>query len=71
MIDALAHITENTTSDRQRAVLLRQAEMILRGAEEEVPEPHDLAVIHLRFDRLVQAATTLEDRLLASPRDVD
>jgi hypothetical protein len=45
--------------------------MILRGAEEEVLEPHDLAVIHLRFDRLVQAATTLEDRLLASPRDVD
>ncbi len=71
MIDALAHITENTTSDRQRAVLLRQAEMILRGAEEEVPEPHDMDVIRLRFDRLVRAATTLDDRLLASPRHVD
>jgi len=71
MIDALAHITENTTSDRQRAVLLRQAEMILRGAEEEVPEPNDLADIRLRYDRLVQASTALDDRLLAGRRGVD
>jgi uncharacterized membrane protein len=57
MIDALAHIAENTTNDRQRAVLLRQGEMILRGAEDEVPEPNDLVDIHGRFDRLVQATT--------------
>ena len=57
MIDALAHIAENTTNDRQRAVLLRQGEMILRGAEDEVPEPNDLVDIRDRFDRLVQATT--------------
>jgi uncharacterized membrane protein len=60
MIDALAHITENTTNSRQRAVLMRQAEMILRGAEEEVPEKNDLADIRYRFDRLVDASTALD-----------
>jgi uncharacterized membrane protein len=63
MIDALAHITENTTNSRQRAVLMRQAEMILRGAEEEVPEKNDLADIRYRFDRLVDASTALDVRL--------
>jgi uncharacterized membrane protein len=57
MIDALAHIAENTTNDEQRAVLLRQGQMILRGAVEEVPEPNDLADIRHRFDRLVLATT--------------
>jgi uncharacterized membrane protein len=50
MLDALSNIKEATTSDRQRAVLVRQAEMIMRGAEEEVPEPRDLADIRRRFD---------------------
>jgi hypothetical protein len=31
--------------------------MILRGAEDEVPEPNDLVDIRDRFDRLVQATT--------------
>ena len=57
MIDALAHIAENTTSDGQRAVLARQAEMILRGAEAEVPEENDVADIRLRYHRFVQAST--------------
>ena len=59
MIDSLAHIAENTTGDGQRAVLARQAEMILRGAEAEVPEPNDMADIRLRYDRFVQASTQL------------
>ena len=58
MIDALANIAESTTSDGQRAVLLRQGEMILQGAVEEVPEPNDLADIRHRFDRLALATTT-------------
>ncbi len=61
LLDALAHITEHTTGSKQRAVLLRQAEMILRGADEEVPEPNDLADIHLRFDRLAQAARLMDE----------
>ena len=60
MIDALDHIAEHTTSPRQRAVLLRQADMILRGAEEEVPEPNDLADIRGRYDRLVATVGALD-----------
>ena len=63
MIDALAHIAESTTNSQQRSVLLRQAEMILRGAEEEVPEELDLAVIRDRFDQLVQCSRALDDSL--------
>lgn len=53
MIDALGHIAENTTNGNQLSVLLRQADMIRRGAEEEVPEPLDLDDIRSRYDRLV------------------
>jgi uncharacterized membrane protein len=61
LLDALAHITEHTTGSEQRAVLMRQAEMILRGADEEVPEPNDLADIHLRFDRLAHTARLMDE----------
>jgi uncharacterized membrane protein len=61
MIDALAHITENTSSSPQRAVLLRQAEMIMRGAEEEVREQNDLADIRSRYDRLIEVSTGLDE----------
>ena len=54
LVDSLAHIAENTTSDRQRTVLVRQADMIMRGAQEEVREPNDLADIRLRYDRFVE-----------------
>ena len=56
MIDALSRIVENTTSERQRAVLTRQAEMILRGAEAEVPEENDVADIRVRYDRFVRVS---------------
>jgi len=61
LLDALAHITEHTTQVGQRAVLMRQGEMIMRGADEEVPEPNDLADIRLRFDRLAQAAGSMDE----------
>jgi uncharacterized membrane protein len=61
LIDALAHVTENTSSSEQRAVLRRQAEMILRAAEDEVQEKNDLADIRYRFDRLIQASTAMDD----------
>ena len=60
MIDALEHVAENTSDDQQRSVLLRQADMILRGAVEEVPEPHDLADIRFRYDRLVETTSALD-----------
>jgi uncharacterized membrane protein len=60
MIDALEHVAENTTNSQQRQVLLRQAEMILRAAEEEVQEPLDLADIRARHDRLVETSGVLD-----------
>jgi uncharacterized membrane protein len=59
-LDALAHVTQNTTSAQQRAVLMRQAEMILRAAEHEISEQNDLADIRVRFDRLVQTSTAMD-----------
>jgi uncharacterized membrane protein len=53
MIDALAHVAENSTTDEQREVLARQAEMILRSAESDVAEPNDLGDIRHRYERFV------------------
>jgi uncharacterized membrane protein len=53
MIDALSHVAENSTTDRQREVLARQAEMIWRSAEADVAEPNDLDDIRHRFERFV------------------
>jgi uncharacterized membrane protein len=60
MLDALARVTENTTDKRQRAVLTRQAEMILRGAEHQVQERNDLADIRDRYDRLVRLSSAMD-----------
>jgi uncharacterized membrane protein len=62
LIDALAHIGENATTDRRRAVLVRQAEMILRAAQQSVSEPNDLADIRLRYDRFVDVVGACEVR---------
>ena len=43
----------DTTSDEQRRILTRQADMILRSAEESVTEPNDLADIRFRYARLI------------------
>ena len=57
LIDALAHVAENTTTERQRGVLARQAEMIMRSAEADVTERNDLADIRRRYDRFLEAAS--------------
>jgi len=61
MIDALEHVAESTRESRQRAVLLRQAEMIMRAAEVEVDEANDLADIARRFDHLVATCRAMDD----------
>ena len=53
MLDSLAAISEATTSAEQRAVLARQADMIMRSAEESVREPNDLEDIRVRYHRVV------------------
>jgi uncharacterized membrane protein len=60
MLDALTHVAESTNGSTQRTVLLRQAEMIMRGAEAEVLEPNDLADIRRRFDRLIQTCGAMD-----------
>jgi uncharacterized membrane protein len=54
LIDALATIGDETHSPEQRHVLLRQAEAILRSAEESVPEPNDREEIRTRYRRLLR-----------------
>lgn len=52
LIDSLGSITLDTTSPEQRAVLRRQADMVLRVAEETVREPNDLEEIRFRYRRI-------------------
>jgi uncharacterized membrane protein len=60
LLDSLSHVIEYTTSPEQRAVIVRQAEMILRGAEKDIDEPDDLAQIRERFGHLVAVSAERE-----------
>jgi uncharacterized membrane protein len=66
MLDALARIMAETTSEGQRRVLLEQAQMINRACERSVPEASDRADIQ----RSYEAILTVEARLTASGRNV-
>jgi uncharacterized membrane protein len=52
LIDSLGSIMLDTTSADQRSVLRRQADMVLRLAEETVTEPNDLEEIRFRYRRI-------------------
>jgi uncharacterized membrane protein len=52
LLHALTIITQQTTSPGQRRILLRQADMILRAAEESVSDKNDLEDIRARYRRL-------------------
>jgi uncharacterized membrane protein len=52
LIDSLGSIMLDTTSPDQRAVLRRQADMVLRLSEKTVGEPNDMAEIRFRYQRL-------------------
>jgi uncharacterized membrane protein len=49
LMDSLASIMVDTTSQSQRVILRRQADMVLRLAEESVIEPNDLEDIRRRY----------------------
>jgi uncharacterized membrane protein len=53
LLDALAVVAAQTTSPHQRRVLLRQADMVLRSAEESVPDANDLADIRGRYQHVL------------------
>jgi uncharacterized membrane protein len=52
LIDSLGSIMLDTTSESQRTILRRQADMVLRLAEESVAEPNDLEEIRFRYRRI-------------------
>jgi len=52
LIDSIGSIVLDTTSSEQRAVLRRQADMVLRVAEATVTEPNDLEEICFRYNRI-------------------
>ena len=52
LIDSLGSIMLDTHSAEQRIVLRRQADMVLRLAEETVTEPNDLEEIRFRYRRI-------------------
>ena len=66
MLEALARIMAETTSDGQRRVLLEQAAMIDRASERSVPEAADRADIRRRYEAIL----TMESRLTASGRNM-
>ena len=51
-LEALAKVLDRTTSLEQHAVLLEQAEMIMRAADESVTEPSDRADVRERYERV-------------------
>ena len=62
LLDALARIMAETTSEAQRRVLLEQAAMINRACERSVAEAADRADVQRRYE----AVLTAEGRLAAS-----
>jgi uncharacterized membrane protein len=52
LMDSLASIMFDTTSQSQRVILRRQADMVMRLAEETVTEPNDLEDIRFRYRRI-------------------
>jgi uncharacterized membrane protein len=65
MLEALARIMEETTSDGQRRVLLEQAAMIDRASERSVPEAADRADVRRRYEAIL----TMEARLTGSAQN--
>jgi uncharacterized membrane protein len=61
MLDALSSIASEAASAEQRGVLTRQAEMILRSAEESVHEAHDLEDVRFRYRRLMSVGGSPDD----------
>ena len=57
LLTALGSIMQDARSPEQRKILLRQAEMIMRNAEESVSDPDDLADVRARFASVLALMT--------------
>ncbi len=51
LLDNIAVVAISTVSTSQREVLMRQAEMVLKSAEESVRDENDLYDVRVRYDR--------------------
>ena len=68
-LSSLGRVVESAATEAQRAVLLRQADMIMRASEESVSEAEDLADIRARYEE-VRALAGLERAAAAHPVSV-
>jgi uncharacterized membrane protein len=69
-LDSIASITEYTTTDEQRDVLSRQADMIWRSTCEAVPEPDDRADVERSYRAAAAAAAREVPAAIAAPGGV-
>ncbi len=61
LLEAIATIAPHTRTREQRDTLSRQAEMILRGAEEAIPEQWDREAVQARYDAAIDALSAQPD----------
>jgi uncharacterized membrane protein len=59
LMSAIRGVLEHTTTEQQRQLLMRQAEMVMRGGEEAIPEPNDLADLRERYDLVISTTEGL------------
>ncbi len=64
-LEALTKMMEYIETPEQRDLLLTQAEMIHRAAEESIPEPADRADVRRTYDEVLQAAAREGRRAVA------
>jgi uncharacterized membrane protein len=65
-LEALTKIMEHTTTESQRSLLLKQADMLWHAGEQSVVEPADLEDIKREYDRVREAAQQVESGQLAN-----
>jgi uncharacterized membrane protein len=65
LMDSIAHIMECTVEPDQRRILLRQADKILRAAEEEIAEEPDLEDVRRRHRKVTAIAVVKADSALS------
>jgi uncharacterized membrane protein len=70
LMNGIGHVMEYTADPKQRAVLQREADMVLRSAEETIPEANDRADVRKSYDALVAVRAEL-DGGVASRRSWD
>jgi uncharacterized membrane protein len=61
LMNGIGHVMEYTATSEQRAVLQRQADMVLRSAEETIPEANDRAAVRDRYEALVAVRVNLDE----------